>query len=202
MADIESAVSHEAENFIARSISPHPRDRIDPIRYAAETMVTESQAEEWILDCDGSCRDVTFTPTSKTAVVALLKSLLLQYTVSSANDNNGIDRSSQLQNDDPLSGIDGYIHIVLTDGDGLIPHLQLFIDEDRDTQEFCLEVTFFPNDINAQHWSLVAFRSLVDEWNAILRSADYFVRYENASWDLYDLSGLGVINSRNQPPVA
>ena len=165
-------------------------------------MVTESQAEEWILDRDGSCRDVTFTPTSKAAVVALLKSLLSQYTASSAYDNNGIDRSSQLQNDDPLTGIDGYIHIVLADGASLIPHLQLFIDEDRDVQKYCLEVTFFPNDINAQYWSLHAFRSLVDEWNAILKSDDYFVRYENASWDLYDPSGLGVIYSRNQPPVA
>lgn len=165
-------------------------------------MVTESQAEEWILDCDGSCRDVTFTPTSKTAVVALLKSMLQHYTVSSAYDNNGIDRSPQLQNDDPLSGIDGYLHIVLADGNGLIPQLQLFIDEDRDAQKHCLEVTFFPNDINAQHWSLLAFRTLVDEWNAILKSDDYFVRYENASWDLYDPSGLGVIYSRNRPPVA
>jgi len=165
-------------------------------------MVTESQAEEWILDRDGSCRDVTFTPTSKTKVVAFLQSLLSQYTVSSASDNNGIDRSQQLRTDDPRQGIDGYIHIGLAGGDGLISHLQLFIDEDRDLQQHCLEITFFPRDIIARNWSLPAFRSLIDEWNAILKSDDYFVRYENASWQLYDSSGLGVIYSRNQPPVA
>ena len=165
-------------------------------------MVTESQAEEWILDCDGSCRDVTFTPTSSDAVVAFVKSLLPHYDVSSANDNNGIDRTEQLQNGDPLAGTDGYVHIVLTGGTGMIPNLQLFIDEDREIQKHCLEVTFFPNDIVADHWSLHAFRSLIDKWNAILKSDDYFVRYENASWDLYDSSGLGVIYSRNQPPVA
>lgn len=80
-------------------------------------MVTEFQAEQWILDCDGSCRDVTFTPTSKPAIVAFLKSLLSQYVVTSAYDNNGLDRSQQLQTDDPLHGIDGYIHIVLADVD-------------------------------------------------------------------------------------
>ena len=165
-------------------------------------MVTEYQAEEWILDCDGSCRDVTFTPTSKIAVVAFVKSLISRYVVTSAYDNNGIDRSQQLQAGDPLHGIDGYVHIVLADGDGMIPHLQLFIDEDRELQKHCLEITFFPNDIDAQHFSLTAFRSLIDEWNAILHADDYFVRYENASWELYDPTGLGVIYSRKQPPVA
>ncbi len=165
-------------------------------------MVTESKAAEWILDCDGSCRDVTFTPTTKTAVVSLLKSMLSQYAVKSASDNNGIDRSQQLHSDAPLNGIDGYIHIVLTDGRGMIPHLQLFIDEDRNTNECGVEVSFFPNDVDTQHFSLPSFRSLIDSWNDILDSNDYFVRYENASWDLYDPSGLGVIYTRNQPPVA
>lgn len=165
-------------------------------------MVTESQAEEWILDCDGSSRDVTFTPTTKCAVVAFLKSLFSQYVVSSAFDNNGVDRLPQLQADDPLQGIDGYIHIVMTDGDGMIPNLQLFIDEDREIRQHCLEVSFFPNDIDAQQFNIGDFRTLIDAWNAMLKSDDYFVRYENASWDLYDPNGLGVIYSRNQPPVA
>ncbi|MCA9113157.1 MAG: hypothetical protein KDA52_24610 [Planctomycetaceae bacterium] len=171
------------------------------VPFRTESMVTEAQAEKWILDCDGSCRDVTFTPTSKDAVVAFLKSLLPEYVVSSALDNNGIDRSPQLQSDDPLQGIDGYIHIVLADGDGMIPHLQLFIDEDRELRQHCLEATFFPNDVDAQQFSLKGFRSLIEAWNAVLKSDDYFVRYENASWDLYDPAGLGVIYSRNQPPV-
>jgi hypothetical protein len=165
-------------------------------------MVTESQATEWILDCDGSCRDVTFTPTTKEAVVAFLKSMLLRYTATSAYDNNGIERSQQLRSDDPLNGIDGYIHIVLADGGGIIPHLQIFIDHDRVTYKHDVEVTFFPNDIDKHQFSLRSFRSLVEGWNDILNSADYFVRYENASWDLYDPKGLGVIYSRNQQPVA
>ena len=47
-------------------------------------MATESQAQKWILDCDGSFRDVTFTPTSKDAIVAFVKYLLPRYVVSSA----------------------------------------------------------------------------------------------------------------------
>ncbi len=165
-------------------------------------MVTESQVAKWIVDCDGSCRDVTFTPTSKSAVVAFVRSLLLRYAVSLANDNNGIERSQQLKSDDPLHAIDGYVHIVLADGGGMISQLQLFIDADRDDNKHCVEVTFFPNDIDAKQFSLPAFRSLIDDWNALLKSDNYFVRYENASWDLYNPSGLGMIYSRNQPPVA
>ena len=163
-------------------------------------MVTESQAEEWILDCDGSCRDVTFTPTSKNAVVAFVNLLLSQYVVSSAFDNSGIDRSSQLRTANPLRGIEGYIHIELTDADRLIPRIELFIYEDRDRHEYCVEVTFFPNDIDPQKFRFGDFRALVDEWNALLKSDDYFVRYENANWELYDPTGLGVIYSRNRPP--
>lgn len=165
-------------------------------------MVTESQAEEYILDRDGSCRDVTFTPTSKSAIGAFVRTLLSQYAVCSALDNNGTDRSQQLDTADPLNGIDGYMHIVLKDGRGMIPHLQLFIDQESDASRYCLEVTFFPEDIDKTQFSLREFRLLIDEWNAVLKSDDYFVRYENASWDLYDPSGLGVIYSRNQPPVA
>jgi hypothetical protein len=164
-------------------------------------MVTESQAAEWILDCDGSCRDVTFTPTTKEAVVTFLKSMVPNYTVYSAFDNNGIDRASQLPSADPLDGIDGYVHVVLKDGPGMMPYLQLFIDHDRETNEYCIEVTFFPDDIDLQLFSFHSFRKLVDDWNAILKSNDYFVRYENASWNLYDPMGLGVIYSRKQMPV-
>ncbi len=106
-------------------------------------MVTEKQAAEWILDCDGSSREVTFTPTSKPAIIAFVHYLLDRYHVDSAFDNKGIDRSQQLHTVDPSFGTDGFIHIVLSNGKGMIPSLQLFIDEDQDTGKYCLEVTFF-----------------------------------------------------------
>jgi predicted metalloendopeptidase len=43
-------------------------------------------------------------------------------------------------------------------------------------------------------------RAIIEEWNSLLQSDDYFVRYENASWKLYDPDGLGVIYSRRRPP--
>ena len=163
-------------------------------------MATESQAQKWILDCDGSFRDVTFTPTSKDAIVAFVKYLLPRYVVSSALDNNGGDRASQLQGNDPLQGIDGYIHIVFKDGHGLISQLQLFIDEDCELRRHCAEVSFHPGDIDARTFRLHDFRALIEEWNTLLQSDDYFVRYENASWKLYDHDGLGMIYSRHRPP--
>jgi hypothetical protein len=180
-----------------RSLRPGERQR-----YTTQSMVTEAHAAEWILDCDGSCRDVTFTPTSKAALIAFVHSLLSQYRIGSAFDNNGIDRSKQLQADDPFSGVDGYIHIVLTDGKCLIPYLQLFVDKDRETGRYCLEATFFPNDIDPKKFSVQIFRALIDHWNETIQSDDYFVRYDNASWRWYDPNDLGVIYTRKKPPVA
>lgn len=164
-------------------------------------MVTETQAAERILDCDGSCRDITFTPTSESATVAFLHALLTQYHVDWACDYNGHDRSQQLHTDESLDGIDGYLHVILIDDQALIPHLQLFIDQDQASGEYCLEATFFPNDLDAQRFSMSKFRKLIDNWNAILQADDYFVRYENASWQLYDVTDLSVIYSRKRPPV-
>ena len=129
-----------------------------------------------------------------------MQSIASQYATRSSNDNNGVDRSAQLDNDDPFVGIDGYIHIVFDGGTGLFPKLQLFIDHDRDTDEHCVEVTFFPQDINRELFSLALFLSMVNDWNAILKSEDFFIRYENASWELCDPDGLGVICTRKSPP--
>jgi len=164
-------------------------------------MTTLSQAKAWILDCDGSCRDVTFTPTTRSAAALFVQSIASQYATRSSNDNNGVDRSVQLDTDDPFAGIDGFIHIGFDGGTGLLPNLQLFIDHDRETNKYCVEVSFFPQDINRDLFSLASFLSVVDDWNSILKSDDYFIRYENASWKLYDPLGLGVICTRKTPPT-
>ena len=166
-----------------------------------KTMATKAQAEEWILDCDGSCRDVTFTPTTRDAATKFLIWMASNYRITSSNDNNGIDRSAQLSTDDPLTGIEGFIHIVYEGSADLIPNLQVFVDHDRETDEHCLEVTFFPKDVDRERFTLKSFLDLVDQWNAILQSDDYFVRYENASWNLYDGTDLGVICTRKTPPA-
>ena len=88
----------------------------------------------------------------------------------------------------------------MTRSDGLISQLQLFIDEDRELRRHCAEVSFYPGDIDARTFRLHDFRALLEEWNTLLRSDDYFVRYENASWKLYDPDGLGMIYSRRRPP--
>ena len=164
-------------------------------------MITKTQAAEWILDCDGSCRDVTFTPTGAQKAACFVQFIDSEYTSLSSNDNNGIDRTGQLGGDDPLLGIDGFIHYSFKRDGGLISALQLMIDHDTETDEFCVEVSFFPQDINLDLFSLDVFMELVNQWNAILQSKDFFIRYENVSWDLYDPKGLGVIYSRSHPPV-
>lgn len=164
-------------------------------------MVTEAEAEEWILDCDGSCRDVTFTPTSKEAVGSFVKFLLQRYQVTSTNDCHGLDRVEQLQKADPCEAIDSVNHVVMKKDDRIISQLQLFIDEEQELCRYCVEVTFFPDDINRQLFSFGTFHSMIEQWNEILQSKDYFIRYENVSWEHYNPNGSGVIYSRNQPPV-
>jgi len=41
---------------------------------------------------------------------------------------------------------------------------------------------------------------LIEDWNSVLESPDYFVRFENASWKLYDTNDLGVIYTRLTHP--
>ena len=164
-------------------------------------MISRAQAEESILDCDGSCRDITFTAATRVDASNLVRSLATQYRVRSANDNRGIERSTQITSGDPFGGIDGYVHIVFDADSGMIPVFQLFVDHDRATDEHFVEITFFPDDVDRSLFSLDSFFALVDNWNSVLKSDDYFVRYENVSWTLNDTDHGGVICSRKNPPA-
>ena len=165
-------------------------------------MVTQSEAVKCILECDGGTRDVTFTPTTEEAVGDFVHMLLLNYKLESAFDHEGVDRTNQLHTPRPLDGCSGYVHAVFTNKTKLIQSLQIFVDWDGTSGDYCVEVSFFPNDVDRQAFSLDRFHDVIERWTHILRADDYFVRYENASWDLYDPDGLGVIFTRKQPPVA
>lgn len=80
----------------------------------------------------------------------------------------------------------------------LIPVLQVFIDWPEDDGHYVLELSFFPNDLNAGRLEIRTFMTLIEEWRSLLAAEDYFVRYENASWHLYNSNGLGVIYTGRQ----
>ncbi len=166
-------------------------------------MVTESDAVKYLLDGDGGTRDVTFTPTTQQAVSSLFRDLLTQYCLESAYDNNGNDLVNQIQTDtSALYGGGGFVHAVFADATRLIRCLQVFLDWDQLSSEYCIEISFIPGDITLDSFTFDQFRDTLTEWNDSLNADDYFVRYENASWDLYDPNGLGVIFTRKQPPMS
>ena len=76
-----------------------------------------------------------------------------------------------------------------------ISHLQLFLSwESR--QRFFVEVTFFPEDIAQELFSLDQFFQFLQPIVSATGVEQFYVRYENASWEFGDTSATaGVILS-------
>jgi hypothetical protein len=163
--------------------------------YSSQTMYTDSQIQDWILDRHGGTRDITFMPSDRDRVMALLCHLLKTYNLVSVSDNDGNDRQSEIATPTLFDGHSGFLHIILDCDRSLIHRLQIFVDWVG--RECCVEISFFPADLNLARFTVEDFQALVEEWNSFLQAEDYFVRFENASWELYDATGLGVIYTRS-----
>ena len=163
-------------------------------------MYTDSQIHNWILERDGSTRDVTFMPVERVRVFTFLQHLLADYQLVSVSDNDGNDRRTDVSNSGILAGRSGYLHMVLDSDTLLIRRLQAFVDWHESRLGYCIEMSFFPDELDLTKFSLATFQDLIEDWNSILESPDYFVRFENASWKLYDTNDLGVIYTRLTHP--
>ena len=163
-------------------------------------MYTDLQIHDWILERDGSTRDVTFMPVDRERVFAFLQRLLANYELVSVSDNDGNDRKTDVSDHGILAGHSGYLHLVLDSATSLIRRIQAFVDWDIPETDYCVEISFFPDEIDVANFTLEAFQDQVEEWNGILEAQDYFVRFENASWKPYDTHDLGVIYTRTTHP--
>lgn len=155
-------------------------------------MKYSDEIEKYILDCDGSTRDITFTPIPLNSLLEFLGIILNIFEPASISDNEGdsIDTNFQaIQR--ALLLPSGYIHGTFTSDKAAVTSIDIFIDWDE-KGEFAVELSFFPRNINLKCYSLQSFMSQVEEWWKILGSKTVFIRYENASWSLYDKEGLGV----------
>lgn len=164
-------------------------------------MRNTAQIARCLLDSDGTTRDVTFTPVGTERLLSFLKSLLPDYRVVMARDADGNDIAWLFEagpENDLLAAPSGYIHAVFEGNAQLIPVLQVFIDWPVNQRGCGLELSFFPGDLDRQSFNVDAFVTLIETWRSILGADDYFVRYENASWDWYDADGLGVIYTGRQ----
>jgi hypothetical protein len=168
-------------------------------------METAEKALECLLDRDGSTRDVNFTPVTREELVSFLIFLMEDYRLESACNADGHDLVPRLgahEFDAALQGSAGYVHATLSNPSAVVRFLQFFVFWSPDEPGYGLEVSFFPDDVAIERFTLDAFLAMLTDWNGRLQADDYFVRYENASWKLYDASDPGVIFTRKRPPHA
>jgi hypothetical protein len=168
-------------------------------------MYPERTVQHYLLDSDGTTRDVTFTPCSRDSLLLFLRHLLVSFRPVSLTDNEGDDRMQQLMSGDFAELIrlpTGYLHGVWQSESGLLRRLQTFIDWPADApQDYAVELSFFPDEVHTATFSVRAFHAQIEAWRLSLGAKDYFVRQENASWDIYDAAGLGVIYTHSKPPL-
>ena len=80
-------------------------------------------------------------------------------------------------------------------------HIQLFFYW-KDKSNIFVELTFFPQSINEQNYSLENFMVWLKPILVSLNTSTYYVRYENASWVYGDTSqSSGVIFSNTEYPI-
>ena len=162
----------------------------------------ESTIRDYLLDADGSSRDITFTPVNQDRMIAFLEVLRVSHQPDSLRDSESEDVLPLLGGSEwsrMFTSDSGYLHGCWSSAASPLPRLQTFID--WDAGGYCLEISYFPQDVDAESFSVSGFRELIEGWRATLGASDYFVRYENASWGLYDPAGLGVFYTNLRQPL-
>lgn len=163
-------------------------------------MVEIKKIEKYLLEADGSTRDITFIPTTLGSIENLLAFLLdNKYLLYEAYDNDGCSIKEKIQERDftSLQLDEGSLFLKFRSGISIINNLIIFIDWPED-DKFAVEISFFPRDINMEIFTIENMMEYIEKLSILLNASDYFVRYENASWDLYDPKGLGVIYTRKE----
>ena len=153
-----------------------------------------SQIQEGILGCDGSCRDFNLISADRVAVSELVAWFYKRFQNISANGNDGLERSSEsvLETIIGLSK-SSYIQIVGEGSNFIIDKFQILLCV-TESGDIDVEITIFPQDIDAKSFDLDRFLGLINSWRTMANADEGDLRYENASWVHADTSrGSGVI---------
>lgn len=163
-------------------------------------MTDQSSWENDLKDTDGSCRDVNLSEhLSREAALALLDAISTEWMLHSAANGDGSTASPS--NFSALVGIGEGSLSTLWSGGSLIKQLQCYLYWNPGDGVFS-ELTFFPDDIIEDRFSLQRFTTFLSNLLAITHSTEYYVRYENASWRHGDASSQsGVIFSHHDLPL-
>lgn len=175
------------------------------MRVRFNRMYPERTVRKFLLESDGATRDITFTPASRVALLRFLRHLLGSFRKVSLVDKEGADRLEQLVSGELGALFDakvGFLYGIWESESGLFRRLQTFIDWPAGSSpDYCVELSFYPDDVYTAAFSVRAFDAQVEAWRSMLGAQDFFVRHENASWDIYDAGGLGVIYTHSKPPL-
>lgn len=151
-----------------------------------------SQIEREILDRDGSCRDIDIEEVSFERAGNVVESLKVAYLITSAVNSEGEDVEKVLNEGHIFEEFEKWpnsIHATFENERALISHLQLYLVWGH-SENVSVEFTFFPDAI-AENFSFSAFEQFISPFIRASGSTEYFVRYENASWEYGDLSPEG-----------
>jgi len=148
--------------------------------------------DKYLRDSDGSTRDITFTPIPPEDLFNFLAKFFSEFSDISISDKDGNEVEANLPKViDALSSDSGFIHGVLKSESFMVSPFQIFIDWEN-PHCFRVELSYFPQDIITERFSVSTFLKKVISWWDLLRADEVFIRYENASWKWYDKQGLGV----------
>jgi hypothetical protein len=144
-----------------------------------------------LLDVDGACRDVTFEGSSWNGVADLIRCLQASYPDCSASAQEVRALTGPLAASLSRAIRDkGCVLIEFRRGPGIIKRLQVFVSGEADGSPF-VELTFFPEDVKPTQELRCDFIEWADTMQRHLRARCYYARYENASWQLGDISSTG-----------
>ena len=153
--------------------------------------------EDQLLDVDdGSCRDITFPGLSAEGASGLLGFFGTSFKLEEASDMEGETLGFAEARHYVETAASGMLHTFWRSS-GLISHLQLFFSWEN--REFFAEITFFPQDVTREQFSLDRFFQFLEPIVRATNTEELYVRYENVSWRTGDTSKTsGVIFSTEE----
>ena len=155
-------------------------------------LVEVTEIEKQILDCDGSCRDINIEDVSLEHANKIAVVLGKMYILKRAVNSEGEDVVSFVQSGNLRGQFEvkpNSIHAVYENDSALITNMQVFWGWDEE-DDIYVEFTFFPEDV-ASEFSFSKFEQFLQPVIRASGSSLYYVRYENASWNIGDTSPEG-----------
>jgi hypothetical protein len=149
------------------------------------------EIEKQIIDQDGSVRDINIDNIDVSKACALAEHLYKNYSLSSAFTGDGRDVLSLIASPSLRSAIfekeKSNVDLFWQNPENLIRDLKLFFEWNKRGDIF-VELTFFPEEIDTETFNLDLFMGFLKPIIKISDTQQFYVRYENASWEYGDVS--------------